>query len=55
VAEGDLAAAEAEAVTEVIIATHVMLAVEARAGTQRPDLRRRFGLILDLLDSLSPR
>jgi AcrR family transcriptional regulator len=53
-ADGELGAREIEAVTETIVATHVMLAVEARAGTARVELRRRFRLILDLLDSIRP-
>jgi AcrR family transcriptional regulator len=54
-AEGELGAAEIEAVTETIVATHVMLAVEARAGAARAELQRRFRLILDLLDGLAER
>jgi AcrR family transcriptional regulator len=49
-ADGEICAADVEPVTEVIVATHVMLAVEARAGAARGELRKRFRLILDLLD-----
>ncbi|MEA3011294.1 MAG: TetR/AcrR family transcriptional regulator, copper-responsive repressor [Sphingomonadales bacterium] len=52
-AEGELAVADVEAATEIVYATHVMLAVEARAGTARVELRKRLGRILDLLDGLA--
>jgi TetR/AcrR family transcriptional regulator, copper-responsive repressor len=51
--EGELGGADVDSITEMIVATHVMLAVEARAGAERAELRRRFGLILDLLDRLA--
>ncbi|MEO7178854.1 MAG: TetR family transcriptional regulator [Allosphingosinicella sp.] len=51
-AEGELAVADVEAATEIVYATHVMLAVEARAGAARAELQKRFGRILDLLDGL---
>lgn len=54
VAEGDLpAAVNADAVTEILFATHTALAVEARAGASREALRERYRAVVALLASLS--
>lgn len=52
-ADGELGSAEVEAAIEIVFATHLMLAVEARAGADRADLRKRFAAILDLLEGLA--
>ncbi|HEX9946727.1 MAG TPA: TetR/AcrR family transcriptional regulator [Allosphingosinicella sp.] len=50
VAEGDLAGdADLEALTEILFGTHIALAVEARAGAERAELRARFLRVLDFL------
>jgi TetR/AcrR family transcriptional regulator, copper-responsive repressor len=55
-AEGDLGGdADVEAVTEIVCATHVTLAVEARAGAAKAELRKRFRPILDFLGRLAVR
>jgi AcrR family transcriptional regulator len=54
-AEGELGPGDVDAVTETVLAIHVMLAVEARAGAARPELQKRFGLVLGLIESLSRR
>jgi hypothetical protein len=55
VTEGDLAeCADVEALTEILFGTHIALAVEARAGALRPELRARFLRVLDFLESLAP-
>lgn len=55
VAEGDLGAdADAEAVAEILFATHNSLAVEARAGASRDTLRTRYRSIVSLLEALRP-
>jgi AcrR family transcriptional regulator len=52
VAEGDLAAGTCVgALTEIVFGTHIALAVEARAGVARAELRERYLRVLDFLDS----
>jgi AcrR family transcriptional regulator len=53
VAEGDLAAgADLDALTEVLFGLHVALAVEARAGAARSELRKRYLRVVGFLESL---
>jgi AcrR family transcriptional regulator len=53
VAEGDLAAgADVGALTEILFGTHIALAVEARAGASRDELRKRHLKVLEFLDRL---
>jgi AcrR family transcriptional regulator len=55
VTEGDLApGTDVGALTEILFATHIALAVEARAGASRDALRRRHLKVLDFLDCLGP-
>ena len=49
-ADGDLpAGSDIEALTEIIVATHIALAVEARAGCSRRELTRRFEAVVRLI------
>ena len=53
VADGDLAAGtDVDAVTEIIFGTHVALAVEARAGARRGELKKRYAAVVRLIASL---
>lgn len=53
VAEGDLrAGADLDALTEILFGTHVALAVEARAGSARAELRERYLRVVGLVESL---
>lgn len=53
VTDGDLRKdADVEAVTEIVFATHVALAVEARAGCSRRELTRRFENVARLIEAL---
>ena len=53
VADGDLPAdVEVDALTEIIFATHVTLAVAARAGSSRNELRKRFESVVGLVGGL---
>lgn len=53
VADGDLPAdVEVDALTEIIFATHVTLAVAARAGCSRNELRKRFESVVGLVGGL---
>lgn len=50
VGEGDLAAAaDLDALTEILFGTHIALSVEARAGTSRAKLREQYCRVLDFL------
>lgn len=52
-ADGDLPAnSDVEALTEIIFATHVALAVEARAGSPKGDLHKRYASVVRLIGSL---
>jgi len=54
-ADGDLAPdAHIDAVTEIIFATHVALAVAARAGSSRDELRSRYEAVVRLIAALGP-
>lgn len=53
VADGDLAAdADVDALLEIVFGTHVALAVAARAGAEKAELRRRFESVVRLFESL---
>jgi TetR/AcrR family transcriptional regulator, copper-responsive repressor len=53
VADGDLRRdADIDAVTEIIFATHIALSVEARAGSRRATLRKRFDSVVRLIGGL---
>ena len=53
VADGDLPNdSDVDAVTEIIFATHVSLSVEARSGSSRADLRKRFKHVVRLIETL---
>ncbi|HEX8241408.1 MAG TPA: TetR/AcrR family transcriptional regulator [Allosphingosinicella sp.] len=55
VADGDLRPdLDVDALTEIIVSAHIALAVEARAGSERTELRRRFVSLLDFLGGLAP-
>jgi AcrR family transcriptional regulator len=55
VVEGDLpAGTDVDALTEILFGTHIALAVEARAGAERAELRKRYLQVLRLLESLAP-
>ena len=52
-ADGDLPAnSDVEALTEIIFATHVALAVEARAGSPKRELHKRYASVVRLIGSL---
>jgi AcrR family transcriptional regulator len=56
VADGDLGGnADLDALLEVIFATHVTLAVAARAGSTKPDLRKRYESVVRLFESFEQR
>ena len=44
--------ADVEALTEIIFGTHIALAVEARSGCSRGELRKRFERVVRLIASL---
>jgi len=53
--EGDLAAAaDVDALTEILFGTHIALSVEARSGARRAELREHYRRVLDFLGSLAP-
>ena len=53
VADGDLAAdADVDALLEIVFGMHVALAVAARAGAEKAELRRRFESVVRLFESL---
>jgi TetR/AcrR family transcriptional regulator, copper-responsive repressor len=53
VSDGDLPpAADLDALAEILFGTHIALAVEARAGVGRVELRERYRRVVGFLDSL---
>ena len=55
VADGDLAAnADVDAITEILFATHVALAVEARSGSSRRELTKTFESVVRLIAAMAP-
>lgn len=53
VADDDLAAGtDVDAVTEIVFNTHVALAVTARAGTRRSELKKRYAAVVRLIAAL---